>query len=195
MKKIVIVTFALLFSGIAWSQSFYSLNYTMSFATGETGDYIESASFRGFSIDGRGFVSDQVSLGGMFNWSAFYEELAGATYTQDNITLTGTQYRYLNAFPMLFQAHYYLGTDSYEPRAFFGGGAGAYKMVQRTNVGVLSLEYNNWHFGLSPEVGMVYPVSFGTYLFLGLRYHYVFKAENTIDHSWFGLNIGFAWGD
>ncbi len=194
MKYLITLAIASLLSLASYSQSMYSFNYTMSFASGKTADYIESPSFRGMTFEGRGFISDHVSLGGLFNWSTFYEELAGATFTYETSTVTGNQYRYINAFPMLFQAHYYLGTDDLEPRLYLGGGTGAYKINQRTNLGVYSIEERNWHFGFSPEVGLLFPVSFDSYLNVSFRYHYVFKAEHTVDHSWFGLSVGLAWG-
>ncbi|MCB2222456.1 MAG: hypothetical protein KQI35_18885 [Bacteroidetes bacterium] len=195
MKYIITIVAALMITAVASSQSLYSFDYTVSFGSGETADYIQSPSFRGITFEGRGFITDQVSLGGLFTWTTFYEELAGATFTYESAALTGTQYRYINAYPLLFQAHYYLGTDDLEPRAYLGGGFGAYKINQRTNMGVWSVEENNWHFGLSPEVGILLPVSFDTYLNVSFRYHYVFKAKETIDHSWFGLSLGLAWGD
>ncbi|MBN2173989.1 MAG: hypothetical protein JW731_07650 [Bacteroidales bacterium] len=177
------------------SQSIYSLNYTMGFGVGETSDFIGSPSFRGVTFEGRGFLDDQFSLGGYFSWSTFYEKLAGEKFTDGTATLTGTQYRYINAFPMLFQAHYYFGTDEYEPRAYLGAGAGAYKMIQRVDLGVWSIEENHWHFGLSPEVGIFYPVGMDSQLNVNLKYHYVFGVENSLNYSWFGLSVGFAWGD
>lgn len=196
MKYLLSTFIALLIAGATYSQtSLYSMDYTMSFGVGETAEYIGSPSFRGFTFEGRGFVTDELSLGGLFTWSTFYEKLGGATFTQDQTTLTGTQYRYLNAYPILFQAHYYLGTDPYEPRMYMGGGLGAYKMVQRTNVGVWSIENNYWHFGISPEVGVLFPVSMTTSLNVSFRYHYVVKTKNSPDYSWFGLSLGIAWGD
>lgn len=195
MKYIATIILALLISSASYSQSLYSMNYTMSFGSGETGDFISSASFRGFTFEGRGFVSDQFSLGGLFTWSTFYEKLAGETYTSGYTTITGSQYRYINAYPILFQAHWYTNDDEFEPRAYLGGGLGPYKIDQRLNAGVWSIQENNWHFGLSPEVGILYPVSMSTSLNISFRYHYVFKAKDTIDHSWFGLSLGFAWGD
>ncbi len=196
MKFIVTIIATLLISSASYAQtSLYSMNYTMSFGTGETGEYIKSASFRGFTFEGRGFISDQFSLGGLFTWSTFYEKLAGSTFTSDNYTLTGTQYRYINAYPLLFQAHWYSNPDVFEPRFYLGGGLGPYKIDQRTNFGVWSVEERNWHFGISPEVGLVLPVSMSTMLNVSVRYHYVFKAKNTIDHSWIGLSVGLAWGD
>ncbi|GAB4312719.1 MAG: hypothetical protein Kow00127_03440 [Bacteroidales bacterium] len=195
MKRYILTIFLATASLFGMSQSLYSFDYTMSFPSGKTADYIQSSSFRGFTFEGRGFVTDHVSLGGLFTWSTFYEKLGGETFTYQTATVTGNQYRYLNAYPILFQAHYYLGEDNLSTRAYFGGGVGPYKMVQRVNAGIWSVEENNWHFGFSPEVGILIPVSFTTSLNVSFRYHYVIKAKNTIDHSWFGLNLGLAWGD
>jgi hypothetical protein len=195
MKYILTLIITVFISVSSFGQSIYTANYTMSFGVGETAEYINSASFRGVTFEGRGFLSDQFSLGGLFSWSTFYEELAGASFTENSMTVTGTQYRYINAFPILFQGHYYLGDDEYEPRVYLGGGFGAYKINQRFNIGVWSLEERNWHFGLSPEVGLLLPVSMDTQFNISFRYHYVFKAKDTIDHSWFGLSLGLAWGD
>jgi len=195
MKYITTIIIALLITASANSQSLFMMNYSMGFSTGETSDYIGSPSFRGFNIDGRYFINDQFSLGGAFTWQTFYEKLAGASYTNDNLTITGTQYRYLNAYPILFNAHYYLGYNIMKPRVYMGAGVGPYVMNQRTNVGIFSIENNYWHFGISPEIGLLYPFNENTKLNIGVKYHYVFKAKKTIDYSWFGLNIGFAWGD
>ena len=96
---------------------------------------------------------------------------------------------------MLFQAHYYFGTDEYEPRAYIGAGAGAYKIDQRLEAGVWSITKNEWHFGISPEVGLLYPLGMDSQFNINVKYHYAFKAKDTIDYSWLGLSVGFAWGD
>lgn len=193
--KIFVIALTLFISVASYSQSVYSLNYTVSFPTGETADFIQSTSFRGLTFEGRGFVTDQVSLGGLFTWSTFYEKLAGASFTYENATVTGTQYRYINAFPMLFQAHWYSNDDSFEPRLYLGGGLGAYKINQEVNIGVYAVENRYWHFGISPEVGLLFPISMDTDLNISFRYHYAFKTKDSIDYSWFGLSLGFAWGD
>ena len=195
MKYILTILVALLISSAGYSQSLYSMNYTMSLGVGDQGDYISSASFRGLTFDGRGFISDQFSMGGLFTWSTFYEKLGGATVSEQTLTLTGTQYRYINAFPILLTAHYYTSDDPYSTRAYLGGGIGAYKINKRTNIGTYSFEDRYWHFGIAPEVGVLIPISMDTQFNISLKYHYVFKAKNTIDYSWFGLNVGFAWGD
>ena len=194
--KLILTTIAIVVLSLTtYSQALYSLTYTMSFGSGDLHKYINNTSFRGFTFDGQGFVSDQVSVGGLFNWTTFYEELAGESFTVGTATVTGKQYRYINTFPMLLTGHYYFHTDEYEPRFYVGAGAGAYKIIQRTDAGIWSFEDNYWHFGLSPEVGLLYPVGMDSYFNFNFRYHYAFKTSNTIDYSWFGLSVGFAWGD
>ena len=195
MKYILTLIFALVISAVCYSQGLYSLDYNISFPVGKTGDFTRNTSFRGFTFEGRVFISDNTSLGGLFNWTTFYEELAGASFTYETATVTGNQYRYINAFPFLLQAHYYLGEDEYEPRVYLGGGLGAYKIIQRVNAGIWSMEYNKWHFGFSPEVGVLLPVAMDTQFNISLRYHYAFKTKDTIDYSWFGLSVGIAWGN
>lgn len=195
MKYILTIVIALLISSASYSQSLYSMNYTMSFGVGDQGDYISAASFRGFTFDGRGFISDQFSMGGLFTWSTFYEKLGGASYTEGNATLTGTQYRYINAFPMQVTAHYYTSDDPYSVRAYLGGGIGAYKINNRLNIGTYYIEDNYWHFGFSPEVGVLLPINMDTKFNISLKYHYAVKTKNSFNYSWFGLNVGFAWGD
>jgi len=194
MKYIFTVLVALLISVEGYSQEFLSLNYTMSFGVGETGDYINKTSFRGITFEGRRFISDNISLGGVITWSTFYEKLADETFTEENMTLTGTQNRYLNVIPILFQTHYYLSTEDGKPWVYMGGGAGVYNIIQRTDTGIWSSQTNKWHFGISPEIGMYYEVSNSTGINVSLKYHYALKTSETTDHSWFGLNVGIAWG-
>ena len=194
MKYILTVLTALLISVVSYTQGVYTLDYTMSFGLGETGNYIGQPSFRGITFEGREFISENVSLGGVLTWSTFYEKLSNEPYTEDNMTLTGTQYRYLNAFPILFQAHYYLSTEDDKPWIYLGAGTGAYKIIQKTEAGIWASEHNNWHFGIAPEVGLFYPISNSAGINISLKYNYVFKTSETTDHSWLGLNIGIAWG-
>jgi outer membrane protein W len=88
-----------------------------------------------------------------------------------------------------------MGTDEYEPRFYLGAGLGAYIVDQEVQAGVWEVSNNNWHFGMSPDIGMLYPIGMDSYLNLGVRYHYVIKSNDSMDFSWFGLNVGFAWGN
>ena len=195
MKKILLTVVIMAAAVTGFSQALYTINYTMSFATGETSDYISKASFRGISFDGRGFLTDNISLGGHVNWSTFYEKVPEATYTDDTRSITGTQFRYINAFPILFNAHYYTGTAEGETRFYVGLGVGTYSINQRTDMGVWSVEDHTWHFGFAPEIGVLIPVGYASGINVSLKWNYAVKSNDSIDYNWFGLNIGYAWGN
>mgnify|MGYP003565721482 CR=1 FL=1 len=68
MKKLLIIIAVLASSSAFAQRSFWSFNYHMSFAAGEQQDFIEKSSFRGVGVDGRSFITDNISVGGSFSW-------------------------------------------------------------------------------------------------------------------------------
>ena len=192
MKTVTIIFLALLISVAAYSQGLYTLSYAISIPTGETGDYLSKPSFRGATFDGRGFITDNISLGGMVNWTVFYEHLPSASVTEGSRTATGTNYRYINAYPILFNAHYYWKLGEKNLRIYGGTGIGAYSINKRTEAGTWYWEEKNWHFGFAPEAGILIPVGFSSFINVSLKWNYALKTNDTANHSWFGLNIGYA---
>lgn len=167
MKKITnkLIIIAVLFASTASfaQQSFWSLNYEMSFGTGEQADYISSSSFRGWGVDGRTFLTDNISVGGSFSWEVFdqiYRDLPPRQLTDvaDNVSgsITGVEYRFINTLPIMANAHYYLGQDG-ALRPYFGLGLGTAYTEQRTDIGLISITAKGWGFALQPEVGVMIP--------------------------------------
>lgn len=193
MKYIFIILFSLLsYSG--FSQGLFALTYDISVPLGETSDYTGKTSFRGFGMEGKSFISNNVALGGSFAWQTFYESEGVQTITEGTTTVTGTPYKYINSFPFLVTGNYFLNNED-EVRAYFGGGLGMYHIIQRTDMGLYSVEDKNWHFGLAPEVGIIVPVGYSTsYFLVNLKYNYAFKANDSVNHSYLGINVGFAFG-
>jgi len=195
MKK-VLLTLIITFTGYTvYSQtSLWNLNYEISFTTGETGDFISTTSFRGGAIEGRGFVSDNISIGGWFSWEVFNEKIEAATYNLDGIDITGVQVRYLNIIPLLVTGHYYFG-DLDGPTPYLGLGTGAYKIEARREMGLIAIVDSNWHYGFTPEFGAFIPISYDVGLNLSVRYTYAIKTNNSINYSYLSLAIGLAFLD
>ncbi len=179
-------------TSLCFSQGMYILNYTVSFTTGEARDYISNASFRGMTLDGRSFLNEKVSLGGSVNWATFFENPDYNTFTHGPMAFTGTQNRYINAFPVLFTAHYYFNEFEAMSRVYIGGGIGTYKIVRRTDMGVYRVEDSNWHIGFAPEIGVLFPFAKGQSINVNLKFNYAIAADETIDYQWFGLSVGYA---
>lgn len=202
MKKITytILVLTLFVSTASFAQrSFWSFNYEMSFGLGEQADYIGDASFRGWGIDGRGFITQEISVGGSFSWEVFdqiYRDLPPHDVTvTDNISgaVSGVQYRYINTLPILVNAHYYLGQDG-AVRPYFGLGIGTAYTEQKTEIGLIAITTKGWGFAVQPEVGVMIPFGLtGVGANVAGKFRYTTKAgDTTIPVSFFTLAIGLA---
>lgn len=200
MKKILVIIAVFISTASFAQRSFWAFNYHMSFGAGEQGDFIADGSFRGFSIDGRGFLNQNMSIGGSFSWEVFdqiYRDIPPQQLDTGigNVSgaITGVQYRFLNTLPILVNAHYYLGThDAIRP--YFGLGIGTAYTEQRTDIGLVSIIGNGWGFAVQPEVGVVIPFGLtGVGANVSGKFRYTTKSgDTTIPVSFFTLAVGIA---
>lgn len=197
MKKLLILIAVFATTASYGQRTFWSFNYHMSFATGEQQDFIDDPSFRGMSIDGRGFITDNISVGGSFSWEVFDEikrDLPPSTLPtdQDNVVaeVTGVQYRYLNTLPLLVNGHFYLGSDG-SARPYFGLGIGASYVDERTDIGLISIQGKKWGFAVQPEVGVMVPFGLsGAGANISGRFRYTTETSETLPISFFTLAVG-----
>ena len=203
MKKTVwVFLFVLLVSASVSAQDrgFASVNWSIGFPTGRTAEFLDSkVSLSGFTFDFRRYLDDDFSVGLSLGWN-YWSLMTGETIWLNQGAVSGTQIRYINAFPLLVNAHYYLGGNRNELRPFLGINTGAYYMLQRLDIGVVSLDNDTWHFALSPEVGVLIPVDRGTTVTLTARFNYAADSGTTLGgsetntYSWVSLNVGLGWG-
>lgn len=194
MKRYIyaLVVFALI-STSSFGQGMFGISYDIGLSVGSTSDYISAPSFRGFGIEGRGFITDNLSYGGSFNWATFYEEFGPQEWNIDGETRTayGKQYRYINSFPLMGTMHYYFGEWD-ATRLYAGAGIGAQKIDQRTDFGIYTIDSRKWRFGFAPEVGVLIPVNFNSSLNLSAKYQYAVKAGDAEAVSYLSFKIGLA---
>jgi len=195
MKRIYLALIAIFVMPVTLmaQQSMFNINWDISFPVGETSDYISNTSFRGVSFEGRGFVGDQFSVGGWISWDVFKEKKSNETYNGDGVSVTGTQVRYLNMMPILLTGHYYLGTlDTATP--YFGLGLGAIRSLQRTEIGLVAFQNDNWHLGLAPEIGIFIPANYNMGFNLAVKYQYAAKSNDS-SYSYVSVILGFSFLD
>ncbi|MCD4680943.1 MAG: porin family protein [Bacteroidales bacterium] len=133
-----------------------NMKYVMGFPTGDFTDFINESSYRGFNIEYRRFLNDNISVGGYTGWNGFYEKTDRATYNFDNGAITGVLYNYFYVLPIYANVHYYFFPgDIVQP--FVGLGFGALYVNKESQMGVLSVYDDSWHFGLAPEIGFFVP--------------------------------------
>ena len=200
MKKILFIIVSLLLVMNVFGQEMMSgLSYNMGMTTGDTRDFVQDYSWRGFGFEVRSFRGDNFSVGGSFSWNIFDEKTGELIQLQKaRGAVSGTQIRYINSFPLMLNAHYYFGDPSSRVQPYVGLNVGTYYITQRLEIGVLALEENNWHFGLAPEIGLMFPTYSGSIFFINARYNYAFKAGQTVggnegsDWQYWGFNVGVA---
>lgn len=162
-------------------------------------NFVEDFSFRGIGIDAR-YVPERgakYSFGFTAGWNVLHERSEFGTdrntISLPNADVTGTQLRYVNAVPLLANAHYYLGERG-GIRPYLGVNAGTYYIERRVDIGVSAIVDDTWHFGWAPEAGLVVPLGRPEVALLAaVRYNWAFSAGGSGDQRYWGFNIGVAY--
>lgn len=183
----------------AYAQQWYSAaTYQISFPTGDTKDFTDATSFRGVGLDFRYAFQKSATWGFTLGWNVFNKRITETVQleTENPGTVTGTQDRFLNAFPIMANIHYYFGKRG-DIRPYVGLNAGGIWVLQRFDIGIISLQEDRWEWGVAPEVGLIFPVERDFAIMVNGKYNYAFTGKSPfgtdINHSYVGLNIGFVW--
>jgi hypothetical protein len=165
--------------GVAQAQynNMTSLSYNVLLPVGKTSDFLSEVGWRGVTFEARRFIDRQFSIGLNFGWHVFSEKVTDPIEIT-NGTISGTQIREMNTFPLMVTAHYYLSKDHNEIRPYVGTGVGLTYMDQRWDLGIYSLNTYNWHFTLAPEVGAIIPLGDVDGI-IGATYMYAFDSGST----------------
>lgn len=194
MKKIIIliaiVTWTAPLTTLAQG-SYISVEYVMGFPTGDLGDFISKTSFRGVVIEYQKYLKNNLSVGVETGWSAFYERKDSDTYSEENVSVSGIQYRYSSQVPILISTEYTFRPEaSLKPYANFALGT----MYSRrdTDMGLWYVREEAWHFALKPEVGIMYDISLNISVNLSAKYYTGFAAGDLDTQSYLALGAGFV---
>ncbi len=185
---IALLLFAFSFT-LSAQTSRFGMTYNTGLPLGESAELTKPFSWRGAGMEGRWDVGSDFYLGFSSSWSTFYESRSG-TFTKDTRTVTGTQYRYLNVLPQMFTAFkHFESSGTVTP--YIGTGVGATYAIQEIQMGLWLVDEYNWHFGLAPEVGILFNGYSTTSFMLSVRYNYAFKVSDAPAVSFLNFNIGF----
>ena len=158
MKKILILSALICSTAVVFGQykgGLWSYTYDIAIPFGESKDFTNPTSFRGLSISGQGFVTEKLAIGGQFTWNTFYEKTARVQEIdfvnnegeRQVGAIAGTQFRYINSFPLLVTARYFNKNPVFENFAFFGGlGVGTSIIKRRVEIGIVAIDETKWHF-------------------------------------------------
>jgi hypothetical protein len=163
-------------------------SYSVTFPSGETQDFTSQTSFRNAAFEARKVMSEKATVGMYLGWSVM-DDKASDTAEIENYAVTGEQYRYNNIFPLLVNAHYYLGEQG-KARPYVGAGAGAYIWERRLEIFTIAFTDSRWHLGFMPEVGVIFPVRWNTRAILAARYNYALSSGDQPEQSYWQLSLG-----
>lgn len=189
----IVLAFTMSISSFSQGGGIWNFTWDIGFPTGTTSDFISAASLRGFAIEGRGYVTDRVLVGGRIAWNTFYEDNGWQTSNPtDNSAIYGYDRKYMTALPLMATIHYEFGNRSVLPYA--GIGLGTYYVNTRDYLGMYYIQNEVWHFGVYPEVGIVIPFGSGsTGIDINAKYNYGAKTKDAEAVSWISLGVGLSY--
>ncbi len=191
MKKQLILF--LMLAGIGFSakaqNSLSSANYVVTLPTGNTAGFIDVISGRGFSFEYQKFISSHISIGGEIGYSTIYQRTENQVYTRETASLSGIQYRYQHAFPILATASYYHSfTNLIRPYVSLGLGTVANNRI--IEMGMYESEETHWQLALRPELGTLIQPSDNVAFRIGAKYYGTLEGGGLEGQSNLGFNIG-----
>jgi hypothetical protein len=192
MKILIAIAILLALASGAYADSFMAITYDVSAPLGNTRDFIGKASWRGLSVEGRGFFKPNWSAGVNFGWSTFDDKL-DKIQEIDNGHISGNQFRLMYAVPIVATLHYYPNPNKYSDKImhYVGVGAGPYRIENELQVGMFTVTEQNWHFGFCPEYGFMVPAETVFFTF-NVKYNYVFKSGDTKAQQYLTFRFGIS---
>ncbi|HEY6976643.1 MAG TPA: OmpW family outer membrane protein [Chitinophagaceae bacterium] len=200
MKKLLLITIlciALLSKNNA--QSFSSLpdkffiGYEPAFPTG---DFLSEPSWAGGRVEYRRMIKPNFSVGIAGSWNSFDEYVPRTTYQKPDGSgaVTTDLVKEIYTVPLTLSGHYYFKSGK-KILPYAGLGLGTEYSDQTLYFNIFSTDDNNWGFVVRPEVGLIYPFSSSTALYLSGAYNYATNKNDAfnIDHlAHFAVSIGFV---
>lgn len=194
MKKQNYILWIVVFAVVSLSanaQSTFSLQYSMGFGIGDLRDFNTTTSFRGATIEWRKMIQPNLGIGLDAGWNVFYERRAYDTYTSGTQSLSGVQYRYTNAFPILLSGSYFLKPGA-PMNPFVGFGVGTLYVKREVDMNLYAVTIEDWQFAIKPEVGVLINANPGMDVMLALKYYAGFATNDLAGQSYMAFNIGFV---
>lgn len=191
MKNILTtIIFIFAFSVFANAQnSLFSFNYSVTVPLGNTSDFIDQVSGRGFVFEYQKFIDPHWAIGIEAGHTTLYKREENKVYTEGTASLSGVQYRYQYSWPILATANYYaLRTGLIRPYA--GVGIGTMASQRKIDMGIYTSDRTHWQFAIKPEVGTLIQPNPNMAFRVGAKYLMGFESSDLVGQS----NLNFSFG-
>ena len=180
----------------AHAQDWFAMaTYQISKGVGDTGEFIDDVSFIGAGLDMRKTLFGGTTAGVGMAWNVFHDRTEGVIDLEHG-AVSGSQDRYINAFPIMVGLHQYIGNWR-KSRIHFGINGGGFLLVQTFRIGITEFEEDSWEWGVAPEAGVVVPIRTGAWFAINARYQWSPTPQTLLGHeyelTYYQINIGFMW--
>ena len=179
----------------ALAQSHIRLSYEMAVPYGPTRDFIDRFSSRGAHLDTSLELAPAFHLELSAGWNLFNAAKQGVLHVSDGRDVSGKQFRYLNAVPVMggFAFHIPLRGGG---RIWLGASAGGALIERLVDVGMGEYSRSQWQWGVMPQIGIAFGIDRkgGTALFFSGRWEYYWENAGAPKQSWFGIGVGLLFG-
>jgi opacity protein-like surface antigen len=194
MKYIFLLAFSAMVSVGTHAQSAFVISYPIGFTMGDHNDYISKTSFRGFNMEYVYRLKHNLGVGLELGWNVFYNREDEKEYKEGTASVTGTQFRYSNAVPILAQAKWLFESSNSNLVPYAGLGIGTLYIDRATDFGLYRWSKEAWQFCLRPEAGLIFKLNSTTGAFIGAKYYGAFNTADLDAQSYLTANIGFVFG-
>lgn len=190
MRKIIILLLAMVGSYYVQGQMSYLLSYPVSFPLGDLHNYSSNVSFRGINVEYDKKMQPKTAADIEIGWNIFYQHVNQKTYTEGTASISGVQYRYTNAVPIIAGGKYYPATANKAIKPYVGLGFGTLYANRRTDFGLYRIVSEAWQFCIRPEAGLEFKMGYGVSLFIGAKYYWAFDAGELGGQPYLSVNLG-----
>ncbi|WP_346859164.1 hypothetical protein [uncultured Draconibacterium sp.] len=191
MKKYIIIALLTVsaFALKAQEGTMFFVDYNVAMPLGGTADFTNNISPRGVDFETQTFITEDLTVGLGIGWNLFRQKISDETFYYEDLTITGTQFRYTNIVPITVNVKkFFMNNGDYLP--FVGVGLGTSYNEMRNEIGVFQLTDDKWLFSVAPEIGMLYDMNYKSFLSLKLKYNYSPKSGNFASMSYLSLGVG-----
>ena len=180
----------------AHAQDWFGMaTWNISFPLEDTKKFVDETSFRGFGLEFRKEFKPKTTVGIMGSWEVFHER-RNDSFELGSGTITGSQDRYINSFPIMLGLHRYFG-EAGGRQPYIGISGGGFVLIQTIRVGVSEIEDDTWEWGVMPEAGFIVPIDRGSAFVVNARYSMALTGEdlagNDSQLTYWGIRVGFCW--
>jgi outer membrane protein W len=190
--KYIVLSALTFFIGIdLYSQSSFIVSYPISFPMADHHDYIGKTSYRGINFEFLHKAKPGIAVGIETGWNVFYERVDNKDYKDGTTTISGVQYRYTNAVPILAETKFYPTENKKKANPYVGVGVGTLFVSRSTDFGLYRITTDVWQFCVRPEAGIVFNIEPGFKAMAGVKWYPAFNTADLDGQSFISANIGF----